>query len=254
MGWRTGRTVLRGVVLGGALLAALTVVGALARAPRGPAGPALAPPSPSRSGPLTAIQPELREALLTGADLPGYEPQPQPRHTGSGPGQRVWERDVAGCAALVERPWEVTGEPVGERTEIGDGRGLLTQTVTLLTGPDREAPVGRVVRTARECREFAAELADGVPVPVRANPVAVDDTAGSGTGYALRFAGGGRYGYVVVFRLGPMLSVLRGLGTRPVTDAEVVRTLRLATARLGDATPPRGTRSERAHLVGPAAR
>lgn len=240
MDWRTTRTVLGGVALGGALLATLTVAGVLAQGPRRGVEPLGAPAATTAPGPLTATQPELRKALLTAVDLPEYATWTTRPDAGDGRGDAQPDRRAETCGVLFERPWDLTGEPAGERAENADrGGALLTQTVALLTGADRDAPVRRVAGAGGRCREFDATLDDGTGVRVRTAEVGVD-----GTGYALRFtAATGRrtwYGYVAVGRLGPVLSVLRRVGPRPVTDAEVAGTLRLAVARMGDATDLRG--------------
>lgn len=224
------RVILGGLTLGGLLAAVLVLAGVVhVRVTDGQAADAT--PSP-RLGPLTATQPELREALLAAADLPeGYRATSAPR-TAAGPDRR--ER----CRALFERPWEVGRAGAGKRA-VGDfaGRGdgtLLRQALTLF-GPDgAQRAFGELRAASGACPEFDARLDDGTAVRVHLREMAlrrVGDEA-----YAVRVTARGergtQQGYLAIGRVGAVLSVLRHLGPAGAVDAaEVADTLRRALDR-----------------------
>lgn len=225
------RVILGGLTLGGLLAAVLVLAGVVhVRVTDGPA----ADPTPSpRLGPLTATQPELREALLAAADLPeGYRATPAPR-TAAGRDRR--ER----CRALFERPWDVARAPAADRA-VGDYAGqrdgsLLRQALTLFGSDGAARAFGELRATSGSCPEFDARLDDGTAVRVQLREMTlrrVGDEA-----YAMhvtaRGESGTRQGYLAVGRVGTVLSVLRHLGPAGTVDpADVADTLRRALDRV----------------------
>ncbi|GAA4451495.1 hypothetical protein [Phytohabitans houttuyneae] len=234
------RVIACGIALGGALAAVIAVAGVIhVRVNDGDHPPA--PRSSALAGHLTATQPELADALLEDRDLPeGYRPAPATRPAPVEDGGRT-ER----CRALFERPWDVAGEGAREQA-VGAYAGrqpaaLLRQALALFEPGGAARAVGELRRASGSCPEFDARLEDGTAVRVQLREMAlrrVGDEA-----YAVRLtarplghrdASGTRHGYLAVGRLGPVLSVLRHLGTAGAAEAERVaemltRTLRRAS-------------------------
>lgn len=238
------RMIAGGVALGGALAAVLAVTGVIHV--RVSNGQHMAAPSPStQAGPVTATQPELAEALLDDRDLPdGYRSAPATRPAPVEDGDRT-ER----CRALFERPWDVAGEGARDRA-VGAYAGreratLLRQALALFEPGGADRAVGELRRASSSCPEFDARLEDGTAVRVQLREMAlrrVGDEA-----YAVRLtarplgrrdASGTRHGYLAVGRLGPLLSVLRHLGTAGSADAgQVAAVLTRALRRAAPLVP-----------------
>jgi len=244
------RMIAGGVALGGALAAVLALAGVIHVRVHSADGAAA--PSPSAlAGPLTATQPELADGLLEDHDLPeGYRSAPATHPTPVGDGRRT-ER----CQALFERPWDLTGARDKAVADFAERQraALLRQALALFEPGGATQAVGELRRASGTCPEFDARLEDGTAVRVQLREMAlrrVGDEA-----YAVRLtarplghrAGGGtRHGYLAVGRLGPLLSVLRHLGTAATVDAgQVADVLTRALRRAAPLVPPDPDRPRR---------
>lgn len=227
------RMIAGGVALGTALAGVLALAGVIHVRVNG--GDRDAAPSPSAlAGPLTATQPDLADALLGDHDLPdGYRSAPATRPAPVEDAGRT-ER----CRALFERPWEVAGAGARDRA-VGDYAGreraaLLRQALALFEPGGAARAMGELRRASGSCPEFDARLEDGTAVRVQLREMAlrrVGDEA-----YAVRFtarpeAGGTRYGYLAVGRLGLVLSLLRHVGPAASDPAHVAGVLSRALRR-----------------------
>lgn len=218
------RMIAGGVALGGALAAVLAVTGVIHV--RVTSDNEVATPSPSvRAEPVTALQPELAEALLDDGDLPdGYRPAPAARPVPVEDGGRT-ER----CRALFERPWDVAGEGARERA-VGTYAGrrsttLLRQALALFEPGGAGRAVTELRRASSSCPEFDARLEDGTAVRVQLREMALRRVGDEAYAVQLtarplgrRDSSGTRYGYLAAGRLGPVLSVLRHVGTPGAVD------------------------------------
>ncbi|WP_173079259.1 hypothetical protein [Phytohabitans rumicis] len=149
--WPRRRTITGGVALGGALTVVLVLAGVIhVRVTDG--APSAADASPSAQlGPLTAMQPELADALLSGGDLPeGYRDAtatPEPAAAGRG--------RTEGCRTLFERPWDVAGAGATERAVGGyagpETGALLRQALALFEPGGAARAVGELRRASGSC-------------------------------------------------------------------------------------------------------
>jgi len=246
------RMIAGGVALGTALAAALALAGVIhVRVNDG--DPAAAPSPSAPSGPLTATQPELADALLEDRDLPeGYRSTPATRRPPIKDGGRT-ER----CRALFEQPWDMAGAGARDRA-VGDYAGrqraaLLRQALALFEPGGAARAMGELREASSSCPEFDARLEDGTAVRVQLREMAmrrVGDEA-----YAVRLTArplsgraerGTRHGYLAVGRVGPLLSVLRHLGpTGTVDPAQVATVLSRALRRAAPLAAPRDRPDER---------
>ncbi|MCW6005810.1 hypothetical protein K1W54_14665 [Micromonospora sp. CPCC 205371] len=224
------RVIVGGLTLGGLLAAVLVLAGVVhVRVTGGHA----ADPTPSpRLGPLTATQPELREALLAAADLPdGYRKTSAPR-TAAGPDRRERCRALLGRPGDVARDW-AAGRAVGDFAGRRDGT-LLRQALTLF-GPDgAQRAFGELRAASGACPEFDARLDDGTAVRVHLREMALRGAGheASAVRAPARGESGTREGYLAVGRVGAVLSVLRHLGPAGTVDPDdVADTLRRALDR-----------------------
>jgi hypothetical protein len=240
-----GRTLAGGAVLGGLLLLALALLGGVGEMPRGSGEP-----DPERLGPVTAVQPELRDALLTDQDLatapvpratadppagtpavvatsapaaaPPVAEAPEPPATGAGAELcRALFEDPAGLSGLWRSgPWRA--DPPQETTSrqtTRDGGATLHQLLGVF--PDRSVEAYRRLREqAAGCDRLQSTLPDGSPVTVLLGELSGDRresgyAGGADDGYAMTVMVLGEertlIGWLSLDRLGPVVSVLRHL-------------------------------------------
>lgn len=247
------RVVAGGAALGAALLVATALVGGVVGSPDGPREAA-----PDRLGPATAIQPELREALLTGRDLPparANERRPEPEappamakgaatrapttpppppppppvlpETGMLTGLcRALFEDPAGLAAL----WHAVPADVTSRHTVRPGGAILDQVLSVFDAAEAAAAYQRLRGSVSGCSRFEASLASGNPVTVLLQELTGlrPETTPADDSYTMviSFEDGGRAGWLAVDRVGPVVSVLRYIG--PTDADEDVTQTRLA--------------------------
>jgi hypothetical protein len=243
------RTITGGLGLAVVLLLGLALIGGAADPPA--AGPERL--VPDHDGPLTAVQPQLDRALLTGDELPrtaaapaGPEPPgpslvPAPPGQPSGPGGGG--RDER-CRALLADPGGLPGlwhtappeEVTARQTDRGGG-AILHQVLGVFDPEQTPQAYARLRETASSCDRLPMTLSDGTPVTVLLRELARRPAAGAGPGPGPRAESAtvpsGRDSYVVALiiesaegvwtgwlaldRVGPVISVLRRLG--PLTGA-----------------------------------
>ncbi|MPZ29203.1 MAG: hypothetical protein GEV12_23120 [Micromonosporaceae bacterium] len=244
-----GRTITGGIALAAGLLLGIALIGGVEDRPDDPE-----PPVPEHLGPLTAVQPQLRQALLTedevprparspgsGAAAPGAgrsEPPPAPP-PGSGPPAltelcRALLADPTGLSGL----WSTPPREVTTQQTPRDGGAVLHQTLGVFDAEQASAAFGRLREAAAGCDRLPVTLSDGTAVttllrelaPEPAEPAGLpgarqpeSGTApGAETGYAaaitIESAGGTREGWLSLDRIGPVVSVLRQLGPPGAPD------------------------------------
>ena len=213
-----GRTLAGGAVLGGLLLLALALLGGVGEKPRGSGAP-----DPERPGPVTAVQPQLREALLTDQDLatapaprattdpPGGPPAvvvtSAPAAAGAPPAAAAPEApdpDAVAelCRALFEDPAGLSGlwrggpwraappQETTSRQTTRDGGGTLHQLLGVFEA-ERSVEAYRLLRErAAGCDRFQSTLPDGSPVTVLLQELSSDRresgyAGGADDGYAM---------------------------------------------------------------------
>jgi hypothetical protein len=183
-------TVVGGVALAALLLAALALVGGVDDPSRRRAAP------PEHLGPLTAVQPQLHRALLTGEDLPppgrgpagaaagpagapspAPEPLPEPAlpppvPTPAGlPSVALPERTEL-CRTLFEDPGRLAasiggaGTAAAAETPEGHRGSWLRHALSVFDSGRAPEAYRHLHRVASGCRRFTAALEDGTVVTV----------------------------------------------------------------------------------------
>jgi hypothetical protein len=223
-----------GAVLGGALLVALALVGGVDGTPGGSRED-----GPGRLGPATAIQPELRDALLTDQDLPpvvhrdrpakAAEPPADPTLVAPEPPARAPAPETGAlvdlCRALFEDPaglaglWRTPPEEVTSRHTTRPSGAILHQVLGVF-GPERSAEAYQLLReSAAGCGSFSGTLGDGTPVAALLEELTArrPESAPADESYAtiIPSGDGGVAGWLTVDRVGPIVSVLRYVGPDP---------------------------------------
>jgi hypothetical protein len=212
-----GRTLAGGAVLGGLLLLALALLGGVGETPSGSGSP-----DPERLGPVTAVQPELREALLTDQDLatapapsatttdppagvPAVVVTSAPAAAGAPPAApaapatsavaelcRALFEDPAGLSGLWrDGPWRAAPpQETSSRQTARDGGATLHQLLGVFAA-GRSAEAYRQLREqAAGCDRFQSTLPDGSPVTVLLQELSPDrresrHAGGADDGYAM---------------------------------------------------------------------
>lgn len=257
------RTLLGGVGLALILLTALTLLGVLGpRSGPPPAETVLGTDSDTR----TAVQPELKAALLQPDDLPDtYNPhhtavnRPITPATPTASATRQPERCGALLGApdeLVRRAAAVVGPVPQARAQVaaahsGPARSLLDQVLTSFTGNGAGATFDELRRMGRRCRDFGAVLQDGIAVRVRVQELTEDQLSQpsrpllrvQGERFALKLTvtGGARtmIGYLALGHADRVLSVLRRLEPEQAGGQESFLGLLDAAARKLSLLPPK---------------
>lgn len=241
-----GRTLAGGAVLGGLLLLVLALLGGVGEDPD-----RVGEPAPERLGPVTAIQPQLQEALLDDQDLPATPPPsptpaapaavpavatPEPAGPDpvpAGPGVtgpiaglcRALFEDPAGLSGLWRSgPWPATApQETSARQTARDGGATLHQVLGVFEADRSVEAYHQLRELAAGCDRFRSTLPDGTPVTVLLRELSWDrqesDRRESGyadNGYAMTITVVGEErsltGWLSLDRLGPVVSVLRQLG------------------------------------------
>lgn len=231
------RTLLAGAALGGLLLLVLGVLGGSAVVRVGPAT-AETTEAPRGSGPLTAVQPDLRPALLPGPTPEATSPAPTtatpPPATPPPSASPELGRLSALCRALFEDPAELP-ELLGTLTRqqrtgksTADLSGSLRQVLNLFD-PEQAPTVYQLLRdTTDQCGEFAATLPDGTPVTVWLRQVATpEQDERVDEAYTAEFTAQAAdrtvTGWLAVDRLGPVVSMLHALAPDERAEEEVAQ-------------------------------
>lgn len=260
------RTITGGVALAAVLLLGWALIGGVGDPPARPERAA-----PGHPGRLTAIQPQLRQALLTGDEVSRVDPPatpggaraeppaaaeppadpPAPAPTGLrelGELCRALLEDPTGVPALwgATPPQEVTSQQTRRR------RGAeLHQLLGVFDAGQAPAAYERLREAATGCHRLPVTLSDGTPVvallrelattPAGAASRPESATVPAEQGYAVAITvegeRGARTGWLALDRVGPVISVLRQLGplTRSATSlagAELAPTRRAALGKL----------------------
>lgn len=238
-----GRTLAGGLALAAMLLAGLTLVGS----------PVLdhPEPPPPHAGPLTATQPELREALLAEDDVldappttaPAVPPAPTSTTTAAPPPAPSPAGDQLEvlCRALFEDPARLGGllgaaAPTETSARYTRPRGgALRQVLSSFEAPRAIEAYREVREVASGCQEFTAAMDDGTVVTVlleelaagrrdsRRESLPIDETYEMTM--TVRTESGTRSGWLALDRVGPVVSVLRQLGPddRPAEPGTIRR-------------------------------
>lgn len=248
-----GRTLACGIALGGVLMIVMALVGGSTDAPSGTSQPAT-----EDLGPLTAVQPQLQQALLSDEDLPPAEPlaapppngpatvrpaPPPPPLTGEswlgtelGELCRVLLADPAGIAGLPGL-WQATPPRQATAQHTGyPGGGGLRQMLGVFEPDTAGEAYQRLRESASGCDRFPATLEDGTAVTMMLRDLTGGRTestrAGGKDGLAVGFLrkDGTSAGWLVLDRVGPVISVLHHLGPagESVGDPAVIRGAALA--------------------------
>jgi hypothetical protein len=246
------RTLASGAVLGGALLFGLALVGGVGDAPM-----PFERRAPERHGPVTAIQPQLREALLTGEDLPpaaapalmpstsppdepagapaapaGPEPSPVPGPETSAVAElcRVLFEDADGLTPVWRTPPQETTSRSTER------HGATLHQVLGVFDGERSVEAYRQLReSATGCDRVEASLSGDAPVTVLLRELIIDRresaTADDTFTMLITLEDGTPAGWLSVDRIGPVVSVLHHLGPSGDRD-DITQTRRAALTKL----------------------
>lgn len=182
-----GRTITGGIGLAAALLLGVALIGGADDRPADPE-----PPVPEHLGPLTAIQPQLRQALFTD-DEPVLPTRSPAARTGLVPGSVRPEpapADPPGsvppalaelCRALLEDPtglaelWSTAPprEVTAQQTPRGDG-ATLHQMLGVFDAEHAPAAFGRLREVASDCDRLPVTLSDGTQVIMLLRELAPD--------------------------------------------------------------------------------
>lgn len=248
-----GRTLACGIALGGVFMIVMALVGGSTDAPSG-----TSQPGPDDLGPLTAVQPQLQQALLSDEDLPPAEPLAAPPTSGPatvvttpppppvaseswlgtelGELCRVLLADPAGIAGLPGL-WQATPprQAAAQHTGYPGGGGLQQMLGVFEPGAVGEA-YQRLRDSASSCDRFPARLEDGTAVTMMLRDLTGDRTestrAGGKHGLAVAFLrkDGTSAGWLMLDRVGPVISVLHHLGPagESAGDPAVIRNAALA--------------------------
>lgn len=190
--------------------------------------------------------------------LPGQPGQPgRPGQPGQ-PGQPERSRLAELCRALFEDPaslparWGMSPRETAATLTRPRTGGVLRQVLTVFQPGDAVEAYARLRQTAAGCERFRASLADGTVVTVLVEALAPrpepDSPVRADEAYAVRMRIEGprltRTGWLVLDRLGPVVSVLRHLappGSAP-GDPGPARRAALGKLRSLLPTPPAGGR------------
>jgi hypothetical protein len=224
-----------GAVLGWLLVVVAALVGGVDGKPDGSRED-----GPTRLGPATAIQPELRKALLTDRDLPPVAggdragPRPEPPTdpapvTTPAPPARAPATETGAlvdlCRALFEDPaklaglWRTPPQEVASRHTTRPSGAILHQVLGVF-GLERSVDAYRLLReSAANCGSFEGTLEDGTPVAALLEGLIArrPESAPADESYAtiLTSEDGAVEGWLTVDRVGPIVSVLRYRGPDP---------------------------------------
>ena len=242
-------TLAGGGALGGALLLGLALLGGVGDAPI-----PFQERAPDRRGPVSATQPELRRALLTGEDLP---PAPVPSEAPAEPAAPAviapTPSEAAGagnpeigaladlCRFLFEDGaalaglWPTAPQEITSRHTVRRGGGTLDQVLGVFDGEGSVEAYRRLRQSTGGCERFQAKPTGGSPVTILLRELTLD-RAESGTAddsyiVLLTMEDGTPAGWLSVDRIGPVVSVLRHLGRSGDPD-DIARTRHTALHKL----------------------
>jgi hypothetical protein len=247
------RTLASGAGLGGALLLGLALVGGVGDAPS-----PFEERAPDRRGPVTAIQPQLREALLTDQDLPPAPPPSTPPVEPAAPAAaapipptrlpdpetgaiaelcralfgEACEPNREGCEdpAALAGLWPTPPKETTSRYTEQRGGATLHQLLGVFDGGRSLEAYRRLRESATGCDRFDATLPDGAPVTVLLRELTADRresaTADDSFTMLVTLEDGTMAGWLTVDRVGPVVSVLRHLG--PTDDRDDIAQTRHA--------------------------
>lgn len=230
-----GRTVTCGFGLAGVLLLATALLGGVGDEPDRPEAH-----GPGHVGPLTAVQPELRDALLTADDLPAAAPRATPVGAAAPPGPAApptplppapEETGLTGlCRALLEDPtglpglWRATPpQETHFRHTSRPGGAVLHQALSVFETGQAPRAYDQLREAATGCDRFTATLADDTPVTVLLRELGgggdrrESTTADQGYAMAVTIEGAQEAlaGWLSLDRVGSVISVLRHLAPVP---------------------------------------
>lgn len=233
-----GRTVTCGFGLAGVLLLATALLGGVGDEPDRPEAP-----GPGHVGPLTAVQPELRDALLTADDLPAAAPRATPVGAAAPPSPAAppaplppapEETGLTGlCRALLEDPTGLPGLPglwratppqeTHFRHTPRPGGAVLHQALSVFESGQAPRAYDQLREAATGCDRFTATLADDTPVTVLLRELGgggdrrESTTADQGYAMAVTIEGAPEAlaGWLSLDRVGSVISVLRHLAPVP---------------------------------------
>lgn len=212
-----------GAGLGLLMLVGVTLAGSIGSRPT-VTPPAPAPALPVEPGVLSASQPQLEQAVLRPADLPGnytYTTEVVP----SVPATKTTVHrlpESEKCAALLDPNSLLrntrAGEATGQATSRLEGPAQVTQMLTTYAGDGASATMQELQKVTEQCRDFQTVLDDGTPVRVQVEAAAPVDA--ETYSIKLRMTGSDRTteGSLTLRRVGQVLSVLRQLGTDDTVD------------------------------------
>jgi hypothetical protein len=217
------RTLVGGAVLGILLFAGLTLAGSLSALSTPAPVPEAELTKPIEPDTLSASQPQLEQAVLRPADLPGgsdaysYTAPASPKTTV----RRLPELER--CSLILDpdglmRDTNAARAATGRASATLDGPSRVSQLLTTFARSDgASATLQEIQRVTRNCQDFEAVLDDGTPVRVHVEARPIDENT-----YALQFkvTGGGRVtnGILTLRRVGNVLSVLGELGGDSIGD------------------------------------
>lgn len=256
------RTVTGGIGLAAVLVLGMALLGGVGEPTTRPD-----PPVPGHAGPRTAIQPQLKQALLTGDEVvrtavpttPGVPvavaPSGSPPAPPADPTVPVRGGLTELCRALLEDPaglprlWGAhPPQEVSSRQTRHAGGAVLRQTLGVFEPAHAPEAYGRLREAATGCDRLPVTLSDGTPVTVLLRELATgpggraesatapDDADGFAVAITVEGGRGTRTGWLALDRVGPVVSVLRqlapGAGPAGGVAAELADTRRAALGKL----------------------
>jgi hypothetical protein len=231
------RTLVGGASLGLVILVGGTLAGSLSAVTTRPPVPEAKLVKPIEPGTLTASQPQLEQAVLRPADLPGGAYANSPTASPKATVRRLPEPER--CSLILDPGGLLrdthTAEATGQASSTLQGRTQVSQLLTTFARSDgASATLQEIQRVTQRCKDFPAVLDDGTPVrvQVKTNPVDANTYA-----LHLTMTGGGRVtkGVLMLRRAGHVLSVLGELGNNGIADP--LKLVDVTLNRLTQGTP-----------------